>query len=316
MNNKRKKEYEQNSEAGDFYRNGGSSGDGAAIGMHFGYSRKTAPGKTYRIRTENDALRVGVISDLQLPDNTDKTTHQYQSFEKTLTMLKEKGLDVLVIGGDFTDVGTKKAWTAFKKIYDRVMGDDKQPVKVFIMGNHDYWLPAFADCGEIPTPAKQQRRFTKYTGELPYSHKIINGYHFIGWSSSDGTYDQSYRNKTRIRAELDKAVLDDPTKPIFVITHLNPIDTVYGSDAWGNADIHDVLQDYPQVISLSGHSHYTVADERSIWQGSYTAMSTKVWIILSWRRANLTVPSRLTPTASALRRVPPPACICLYLPTG
>ena len=38
---------------------------GAAIGMHFGYSRKTAPGKTYRIRTENDALRVGVISDLQ-----------------------------------------------------------------------------------------------------------------------------------------------------------------------------------------------------------------------------------------------------------
>lgn len=45
---------------------------------------------------------------MQLPDNTDKTTHQYQSFEKTLTMLKEKGLDVLVIGGDFTDVGTKK----------------------------------------------------------------------------------------------------------------------------------------------------------------------------------------------------------------
>ena len=152
---------------------------GAAIGMHFGYSRKTAPEKTYRIRTENGALRVGVISDLQLPDNADKTTHQYQSFEKTLTMLKEKGMDVLVIGGDFTDVGTKKAWIAFKEIYDRVMGDDKQPVKVFIMGNHDYWLPAFADCGEIPTPAKQQRRFTKYTGELPYSHKIINGYHFI-----------------------------------------------------------------------------------------------------------------------------------------
>ena len=60
---------------------------GAAIGVHFGYSRKTAPEKTYRIRTENDALRVGVISDLQLPDNTDKTTHQYQSFEKTWTML-------------------------------------------------------------------------------------------------------------------------------------------------------------------------------------------------------------------------------------
>ncbi len=93
--------------------------------------------------------------------------------------------------------------------------------------------------------------------------------------SKDDTYDQSYRNKTRIREELDKTVLDDPTKPIFVITHLNPMDSVYGSDAWGNADIHDVLQDYPRVISLSGHFYYTVANERSIWQGNYTAMSTQ-----------------------------------------
>ncbi len=248
---------------------------GATLGVYFGYSQKTEPEKTYQVETKNDTLRVGVISDLQLPDSTDKTTHQYQSFEKTLTMLKEKGMDVLVIDGDFTDVGTKKAWATFKEIYDRVMGDDKQPVKVFIMGNHDYWLPMFVDCGEIPTPATQQRRFTKYTGELPYSHKVINGYHFIGWSSSNGSYDKSYTNKAKIRAELDKAVQDDPTKPIFVITHLNPMDTVYGSDDWGNADIHDVLKDYPQVINLSGHSHYTVADERSIWQGSYTAMSTQ-----------------------------------------
>ena len=248
---------------------------GAAIGMHFGYSRKTAPEKTYRLRTENDALRVGVISDLQLPDSTDKTTHQYLSFEKTLTMLKEKGMDVLVIAGDFTDVGTKKAWSTFKGIYDHVMGDDPQTVKVFIMGNHDYWLPVFVDCGEIPTPAKQQRRFTKYTGERPYSHKVINGYHFIGWSSSDGSSDKSYANPAQLRADLAQAVPDSPPQPIFVLPPLPPMDTVYGSDDWGNADIHDVLQDYPQVINLSGHSHYTVADERSIWQGSYTAMSTQ-----------------------------------------
>lgn len=248
---------------------------GTALGLYFGYSKKAAPEKTYWAGTQNNTLRVGVISDLQLPDSTDKTTHQYRSFEQTLIMLKNKGMDVLVIGGDFTDLGTRKAWGAFKEIYHRVLGNGAQPIKLFIMGNHDYWLPPFAVCGEIPAPAKQQRRFTKYTGELPYSHKVINGYHFIGWSSSDGSYDKSYQNKAQIRAELNKAVQDDPTKPIFVITHLNPADTVYGSDAWGNGDIHDVLKDYPQVINLSGHSHYTVADERSVWQGNYTAMSTQ-----------------------------------------
>ena len=111
-------------------------------------------------------------------------------------------------------------------------------------------------------------------------------------------------------------MLDDPTKPIFVITHLNPIDTVYGSDAWGNADIHDVLQDYPQVISLSGHSHYTVADERSIWQGSYTAMSTQSldYIELEAGKFNGSIP--VDAYGNRIAESTPPACICLYLPTG
>lgn len=248
---------------------------GAAVGVHLGYSKKTDELKTYTVETNGNPLRVAVISDLQLPDSKDKTTHQYESFEKTLTMLKNKGMDVLIIGGDFTDLGTKDAWSTYREIYDNVMADSEQPIPVYIMGNHDYWLDYFTKCGEIAAPAKMQRRFTEYTGEYPYSHKVINGYHFICWSSSDGSYDKSYTNKDWIRAELDKAVADDPSKPIFVISHLNPMNTAYGSDEWGNEDINDVLKDYSQVISLSGHSHYSLIDERSIWQGSYTAFTTQ-----------------------------------------
>lgn len=248
---------------------------GAAAGSYFGYAKTTDELKTYDVETNGNPLRVAVISDLQLPDSTDKTTHQYESFEKTLTMLKNKGMDVLIIGGDFTDLSTKNAWGTYKEIYDNVMADSKQPIPLYIMGNHDYWLEYFVQAKEIATPAKLQRRFTKYTGEYPYSHKVINGYHFICWSSSNGSYDKSYTNKDWIRGELDKAVADDPSKPIFVITHLNPSDTAYGSDEWGNDDINDVLKDYSQVISISGHSHYSLIDERSIWQGTYTAFTTQ-----------------------------------------
>ncbi|MGN0529243.1 MAG: metallophosphoesterase family protein [Eubacterium sp.] len=248
---------------------------GAALGVHFGYAKTTDETKTYTVETEDDTLRVAVISDLQMPNSDDKTSHQYESYKNTLTMLKNKGMDVLLIGGDFTDLGTRTAWEHCKEIYDEVMADSEKPIPLYIMGNHDYWLDYFAKSGEIPTPAKMQKRFTKYTGEYPYSHKIINGYHFICWSSSDGSYDKSYQNKEWIRAQLDEAVADDPDKPIFVITHLNPSNTAYGSDEWGNDDIYDVLKDYSQAISISGHSHYSLLDERSIWQGDFTAFTTQ-----------------------------------------
>lgn len=248
---------------------------GVSLGVHYGCGDTEFKQKTYDVDTGSNPLRVAVISDLQLPNDKDTATHQYESFEKTLTSLKNKGMDVLVIAGDFTDVGSRKAWDSYKKIYDKVMADSKEPIKLFILGNHDYWLPMFAECGEIPTPAKMQKRFTKYTGEPVNSHQVINGFHFICWSSMDGSYDKSYRNYETVRAELDKAVADNPENPIFVITHLNPSETVYGSDGWGNDDINKLLKDYPQVISLSGHSHFSIIDERSVWQGDYTALTTQ-----------------------------------------
>ena len=244
----------------------------AAVGVHLGYAKTTAETADY---TAGEApLRVAIISDLQLPNSNSKETHQYKSFEETLTMLKNKGMDALIIAGDFTDLSTKSAWGSFKEIYDRVLGENK-PIPLFIMGNHDYWLPAFNEIWEVAAPAKLQKRFTKYTGEYPFGHKIINGYHFICMSSSDGTYDKSYSDSAWVKAELDKAVADAPDRPVFVITHLNPSDTVYGSDEWGNSDIHDILKDYSQAVSISGHSHYSLIDERSIWQGEYTAFSTQ-----------------------------------------
>ena len=58
-------------------------------------------------------------------------------------------------------------------------------------------------------------------------------------------------------------------------SNINPENTAYGSDEWGNKDITDILKDYSQVISISGHSHYSLIDERSIWQGSFTAFTTQ-----------------------------------------
>lgn len=222
---------------------------------------------------DGESVKIGILSDTQLPAKGGDSA-QAEKLEKSLRLLKERGAQVLIYAGDFTDLGTEEAWSTFKEKYDLVYGEDK-PVPVFVLGNHDYWLGQFFWNFEIPTPAKMQKRFTKYTGEMPFSHKEVNGYHFIAWSSANGSYDKSYTNEEWIRGELDKAAAASPDKPIFVVTHLNPTDTVYGSDDWGNDDIYNILKDYPQVISFSGHSHYSLLDERSMWQGEFTAINTQ-----------------------------------------
>ena len=256
----------------------------------FGCSKKYDDTKTFTVG-DGSTLKVGILSDTQLPANGEDGSTQLDALKKALEYLKESSVDAIILDGDFTDLGTKEAWQSFSDTYDEVFGDEK-PLQIFAMGNHDYWLAMFKNSHEIATPAKMQRRFTQYTGEYPYAHKIINGYHFIAWSSSNGSYDMSYSSDKWIRAELDAAVADAPDKPVFVITHLNPQDTVYGSDDWGNKDIYNVLKDYPQVISFSGHSHYAIADERSIWQGEFTAVNTQTtdYIELESGKYNGTVP--------------------------
>lgn len=93
---------------------------GAALGVHFGYAKTTDEEvKTYSVETNGEPLKVAVISDLQLPDTTDNTTHQYESFEKTLTMLRDKGMDALIIAGDQTNVGTKRLGVHIRKFMIR-----------------------------------------------------------------------------------------------------------------------------------------------------------------------------------------------------
>lgn len=247
-----------------------------SLGIHFGYAKKVGRSESYDEEvTSESPLRVGIVSDLQIPGDGSLDSHQYKSSVAALTMLRDRGIDALLIAGDFTDLGTKEAWGTFEKIYADVFGEDS-PIKLFTMGNHDYWLDYFIKCGEVATPAKMQKRFTKATGEYPLSHKTIGGYHFIQWGSLNGTYDKCNSNEKWIRAEIEKAIADDPTKPVFVTTHLAPTNTVYGSENdWGSVEIRDVLSDYPQVVSISAHSHFPIADERSIWQGEFTAFSTQ-----------------------------------------
>ena len=240
------------------------------VAMLSGMIGCTPKAETQYYTVYKDSLSIGIISDTQLTANYDNYA---KNLEKSLEYLKQRDTDVLIFAGDYADLGTKEAAERFRKVYDDVYGDDK-PINVAVMGNHDYWLDAFFKCWEIPFKSKMRGRFESIFDDEYISVKVVNGYTFFALSPDDGSMEGKY-NIDLAKKVLDEAVARDPEKPIFVITHQNPKGTIRGSSAWGNAELNELFKNYPNVVSISGHSHYSMLDETNVMQTEYTSIGTQ-----------------------------------------
>lgn len=210
-------------------------------------------------------LRVGVLSDSQISpfDRKGEST-----FAKNLLAafgtLKAQGCNVILFAGDICNVGGKYAYRTFMRCLKKAY-DDELPVFLGVMGNHDYYLRTFA-----------KRLFRKETGRSPFAHLVINGFHFIAASPDCSSMSAGYR-KTSVwlAKELRSACADTPDRPVFVLTHNAPENTVYGSDVWGDKSLNGVFDEYPNVVNFSGHTHYSLLDERSFYRGKFMGLNTQ-----------------------------------------
>ena len=177
-------------------------------------------------------------------------------------------LDAVLIAGDLTDNGRKDQFNAFTAALNSCLRDGTRFLGVTAK-NHD---------GGTMSRREVHDYYTALTGNSPDFHTVINGYHFIGLSASDDDgvhYDEG--QIAWLRAQLEEATAEDPLKPVFVTHHEHVQNTVYGSsdyEGWGVPYFSDVLNDFPQVVDFSGHSHYPLNDSRSLWQGAFTAVGT------------------------------------------
>ena len=153
----------------------------------------------------------------------------------------------------------------FKKIFNSVYNDDNKPVVISLMGNHDYRDLTISEFN-------RQKNFYKVTNSYPNSHYIINGYNFIFWSTDNNliSYD-GITNYTWIYNTLETAHnnLKQNGEPIFVITHIPPKKTVYGSETiWGHDGIYNMLNKYPEIIqcfTLPSKSFFTICIFIASW---------------------------------------------------
>lgn len=212
-------------------------------------------------------LRFAIASDVHVADSgsDEEEARLEKLFEISYSHSKSdkskyKTLDVVAFAGDFTNLGTLVSMQKFKSIVDDHIKPETKPI--ISLGNHEF----YTDPGSTET-----RYQSVFKGEVD-EHLVIGGFHFIKLSPNGEYFGEE---KLRwLREELKKAALDTPDLPIFVIQHQHVKGTVYGSVGWGVDGLYEILSNYPQVVDFSGHSHFPIQDERSLWQGDFTAIGT------------------------------------------
>ena len=219
-------------------------------------------------------LKVGILSDSQLMPKPNQSSYEIftLNLHKALNILYSKKVDSIIFAGDIANEGTKYGFDLFNQTYKSIFNKSSyEPILNIIMGNHDY-LGSKEESIET-----MQKKFEESIYQKPFSHKVINNFHFINWGSEDSSDDHCNNNITWAREQIEFSIKNSTNEnnPIFIITHVNPKNTIYGSDMWGNQIIYDLLNNYSQIISFSGHSHYPLIDERSIFQGNFTAIQTQ-----------------------------------------
>ncbi|MCQ2433147.1 MAG: metallophosphoesterase [Clostridia bacterium] len=213
-------------------------------------------------------MRFMACSDLHYKDEQDCV--EKKRFEEGLRQLYAyadsqpyKNVDAVYIVGDFATSGSMVQMESVKESLDR--GIRPGTVVTLNLASHEW----FGEGGE----KGGRERFAKVFAQDADTHLVIGGFHFVSVSCTEGCHFRDPQQAFVSKA-LEEAHRDDPRKPIFFFQHPHPTNTVYGSIAWGCADLMPILVNYPQLITFSGHSHAPINDPRSIHQEHFTSVGT------------------------------------------
>lgn len=232
---------------------------------------------------DNSPLKVGILSDVHISngENSDQT------FIKALEYFRDNDVDAVMIAGDMIEMGVEPQLKTVAESWYYVFPKDKgrkgrHVEKLFVYGNHEINGHKFKKASKAYTPEELEaiainpRRaelWEKYFKEKfePIYMKEIKGYKFIG------AHFQNVKNVPGLEEFFESVSSTLPTdKPFFYFQHTHPKGTCSTNKVWGQDDgtSTSILSRYPNVICFSGHSHTTITDERTIWQGAFTSIGT------------------------------------------
>ncbi len=231
-------------------------------------------------------LRLGVISDVHIcagykkvEDPSENLRRSSEMAQRAFKWFDEQGVDAVAVPGDIADLARVCELQEFANRWNEVFpggkGADGRPVeKLFIYGNHE---AASANSMGYPAiwPSGREAVWREVFGE-PFADlrvKTVKGIDFLmaswGWESKKNSIGGGYDRFAELAAQCAKR------SPVFFeLQHPHLKDTCHGPRVWG----HDegvsarILSRYKNAVALSGHSHWLLTDERTVWQGAFTSI--------------------------------------------
>lgn len=251
-----------------------------------------------RAAADGRKLRVGILSDIHCHHPA-----ALERFERALTLFRRERVDAVLIAGDLFTRGTiaeleRVAQTWFRVFPKDALPDGTHVERLFVTGNHDEvdWDPGqYRDFAELKSKCFRLNReatWQRLWGE-PYrkiSSKEVKGYTFVlrHWlGRAVNLLGQTVPAEDEVLPAFmarEAAKLRACGKPFFYVQH-EPLDEtvnatwLFGGTHWDNGQTGRGLKEKalfetcPNAVVLTGHSHDTLTDEMSIWQGRFTAVN-------------------------------------------
>lgn len=246
------------------------------------------------------ALRLGVISDIHIASSLKDgrvLALMPDRVAAALRFFRNRAVDAVAICGDLASFGTKAELMELARVWNETFPNGRRPdgapvEKLFIMGNHDWEGWTYNKFAETFVPPERMTADV-LRKNIPgiwravfdedfeqFRVKNVKGYDFVlaHWMGDPNVRRNCHgRNEDclpGIREFYAKRTFD-PNRPFFHLQHPMPKGTCFAPFGWGQdtGDSVAALSAFPNAIALSGHSHYSLADERAIWQGAFTSVS-------------------------------------------
>lgn len=214
-----------------------------------------------------------VLSDIHIGDTTYGQTHE-KRFPRVLKTLNsyDPVLQALVIIGDLADHGKEEEYQKIVKYFGDSTTLNPEIKRYIVRGNHDNI-----------DKTNGLSLYKKYIHPQEDRYFEVAGYPFIALSNDNSLYrGECYDEATYtfLKKSLADASLRYPGKPIFVFTHVLPINTIKGSYSLASGDLaayddhlDEIFTPYPQVVSISGHTHKAIDYPDQIHQKNYTSVN-------------------------------------------
>ena len=210
---------------------------------------------------EGETKRIGIFTDTHLGYKLDETALR---LEQCYRLFKSKHVDMIFNLGDICEWHNPAWYEKYVEIREKVYPEGLPP-EIYVFATHDHMKAK-----EIPGDSEYAKTYEAVREMLKIAHDRYFRFEVCGFTFL--VYPQS-KNHELMASEIDAECKSHPGRPLFVLDHVPPANTVCGSLNDGNHLTRGIFDKHPEVIALTGHVHGSLAHEGKIWQGAFTAVN-------------------------------------------